>query len=93
METAIIYGKGGTMVTGDAIDLFRVKSIQLAVKSANRGMMLTRGMTMKRSLELASSITQKQYKGKKDAEKAINDLQLWLDAFKATIPIIDEREV
>lgn len=89
--TLVHHTNGGTMLTGDAIPVFRVITIRSAIKMhRDCGMIPTRGMTITRLFGLAKDITGNTYKrGQHDA--AIADLTTWIDAAKASLPIQDDR--
>lgn len=90
-NSAITLSNGGTIFTGDAINLFQAVTLKGALKLyAKCGMIPTRGMTITKMLKLASSITDKTYK-RGDAMQAHDDLVIWIDAARASMPIIDNR--
>ncbi len=88
-DSYVQTSQGATSFVGpDAIALYRTMQLKSAIKfTAKTGMLMRRGATMKYMLAEASKITGKPYKGKKDADKAVADLQTWVDAMNAAIPI------
>jgi hypothetical protein len=90
-QTAITLSKGGTTFTGDAINFYQAATLKGALKLyASCGMIPTRGFTITKMLKLAQTFTGKTYK-RGDAAKAAADMQEWVDACKAAMPIIDNR--
>lgn len=92
-NTAIThYPDGSTLLEGDAIEFFRAASLKGALKLyAKTGMIPTRGVTITRMLAMAGDITKKKYR-RGEAMKAHDDLKVWCDAFRATIPdVVVER--
>jgi hypothetical protein len=88
-NTAITHTPGGTVLTGDAIEFFRVAHLKGFLKLyAKTGMIPTRGVTITHMLALASDVTKKKYR-RGDAMKAHDDLKVWCDAFRATIPDVE----
>jgi hypothetical protein len=89
--SAVTHHNGGTTFTGDAIHLYRAVTLKGALKlHRDCGMIPTRGMTITKMFAIAQQITGKKYKrGGHDA--AITDLTAWIEAAKASMPIIDER--
>ena len=86
-----LHNDGGFTLTGDAIPMFQVITLKGAIKLHKAcGMIPTRGMTITKMLQSASNVTGKKYKrGQHDA--AIADLELWLAAAKASMPVTDNR--
>lgn len=91
--TAIKHSNGGTILTGDAIEMYRWKVLQQAIKLyANTGMLMTRGAKIGMLMAQASEVTKKKYpKNKEGYLKAVADLQTSIDTLKAAIPVTDER--
>lgn len=90
-QTAVTFSNGSTSFTGEAVSLFRVMQIKSSIRlHRDTGMIPTRGVTITRMLTMAGEITGKKYKrGHHDA--AINDLTVWIEAAKASMPIVDNR--
>ena len=74
----------------DAIQLFRVNQIRTALRGLKIGLMPTRGVGKKRVLEMAGEISGKHYK-LNQIDTAITDLTSWIEAAKASMPILDQR--
>jgi hypothetical protein len=69
---------GCTVVTGQGIELMRLTCLRSACKMAKMGMVLTRGMTRKRCLEMVAEVAGKPFpKGAKGLDAAIE----WLDGY------------
>ncbi len=89
--SAVTLSNGGTTFTGDAIPMFQAITLKGALKLyAACGMIPTRGYTITKMLAAAKQITGKPYK-RGEAAKAAEDLQVWIDAARASMPIIDNR--
>jgi hypothetical protein len=90
-SSAVTHHNGGTTFTGDAIHLYRAVTLKSAIKLHKAcGMIPTRGMTITKMLGSAEQITGKKYKrGQHDV--AITDLTAWIEAAKASMPIIAQR--
>lgn len=88
-DTAItLHKNGGFTLTGDAIPMFQVVTLKGALKMyAKCGMIPTRGMTITKMLKSAAAITGKAYK-RGEAMKAHDDLVIWIEAAKASMPVI-----
>jgi hypothetical protein len=87
-----IHKDGGFSLTGDAIPMFRVITLKGAIKLHRQtGLIPTRGVTISKMLAMAGEITGEKYK-RGQHERAEADLQLWIDAAKASMPYKDDRE-
>ena len=89
-DSYIAIGKGGTSFVGpDAVQLFAAATIRSAmVLYIATGMKASRTYTPKNMLAAASRITGKPYKrGRGGLKLAAADLQLWIDAMKAALPV------
>jgi len=82
---------GATVLTGDAIPLFGVIALKGAIKLHKAtGLVPRRGVTITSMLTQAGRVTGKRYKrGGHDA--AVADLEAWIAAAKASMPVLDER--
>jgi len=85
-DSYIQTGVGGTMFAGpDATELVRAMMLRSAIKAAKMGMMLTRGMTMTKSMAMAQRYTGKKYK-RGQADIAITDLTVWINTMNCSLP-------
>lgn len=96
MTDQITLTDGGTMFSGpDSVNLFRAVTLGSALKMYARcGMIPTRGMTITGLLQLASEYTGKNY-GRGNREKAAlaaADVQVWVNAMRSAIPVVDMRQ-
>jgi hypothetical protein len=92
-QTAIKHYDGGTVLTGDAVTLYRWKSIQQFIGLYMKtGMIPTRGVTISKMIKMAGEITGKKYKNNRPGwQQAYDDLQVSCDTLRAAMPVIDER--
>lgn len=87
----ITYNKDGSLsslVGREAVELMRVQTIIMGIKmhvQSGGKMQITRGMGIMKLLEMAYTYTGKTYK-RKQAEDAMNDLNVWFQTMKSTIP-------
>lgn len=86
---------GGTFFAGpDAIALYRAITIRAALRMyAQCGMLPTRGMTPTKMLRAAGEYTG-QYYGRVNVnkcQKAIKDLDEWIAAMRAALPVYDHE--
>jgi hypothetical protein len=87
---AVTFHKGGSVsFTGDAVQLYRAMALVSALKLAERGLQVHRTMTRARTLRLASDLTGKRYK-RGAYLAAAADVQAWVEACKASMPVIVE---
>lgn len=84
-------GKVSALVGPDAVNLFRAIQLKGAIKLYRQtGMIPTRGVTITKMLEIATKdYTHKAYKGKNKCEAAEADLQEWVEAMKAAMPVVE----
>jgi len=84
MDKALSY------VGPDATKYAAVKILRGAIKlHRDTGMIPTRGMTITRMLQSATTITGRLYKGKTKHDDAIYDLTKWIDAMRAALPVVE----
>lgn len=90
-DAEIVYRKNGelsTLVGKDAVELARVRTIIMGIKINIRTggkMMLTRGASITRLLEMAGKYTGKKYK-RTEKEKAVADLEVWFREMRDALP-------
>ncbi len=83
----ITISNSSTTFTGDGIALYQAMTLKSALSLyAKCGMIPTRGYTITKMLAAASQITGKKYK-RGEATKAADDMQIWIEAAKASMPI------
>lgn len=82
------YSAGGVSFVGyDAVHLYRAKLTKVALRAHQRtGLMVTRGATKRRLLDLIQSYTGKIYK-RTQVEAALQDLEQWIVACEAAMPV------
>jgi hypothetical protein len=92
-DSFIEAGKGHTTFVGpDATRLFAAVSLRGAIGLyLETGMRANRVYTPARMLAAASVITRKPHKRTQLAQ-AQADLTAWIEAMKAALPVIDQRE-
>ena len=92
-EDHIAINKHSTAYVGfDAVMLMRATMLRSSIKLyAATGMIPTRGVTITKMLAMATEYTGKKYKRGQYAE-AQADLQAWIDAMKAAMPVVDNRD-
>ncbi len=98
-EPHITYAKDGSLrslVGRDAVSLMRVATIISGIKmniATGGQMILTRGATITKLLTMATEYTGQKYGPRKAGEKerAIKDLEVWLQTMKSTIPSSIEK--
>lgn len=87
MSSEICVGASGTTFAGpDAVLLHRAMTLRAALKLAQAGIRVRRGLSRTRLLEIATQITGKPY-GRQEAPAAIEDLTTWIDTMKLALPI------
>jgi hypothetical protein len=92
-DSHLVVRKDNTVQTysgPDAVNFFRARILLSGLNMwADTGgkMILTRGMTLKRMLEITTGYTGKSYK-RKDLEQAIKDLDIWLQTMQTALPIV-----
>lgn len=88
-DSYIQSSPGGAIsfVGPDAVEIFRVIALKSALGLLKAGITPTRGFTAKYGLGLVTAITQKTYKGADKFDKARADLETWLTAARASIPV------
>jgi hypothetical protein len=75
-DTITLHKNGGMSFKGpEAVDIYRIKSLKMAIKMAEGGMMLTRGMSKTRCLKMATEYTGIKYK-RTEAAKAMEHLDM-----------------
>lgn len=87
----IVYSKGRgeaiSYVGKDATQLFRVNMLKVSIRLwLKTGMKPTRGVGIKKMLEMASHYTGRKYKTSQAAE-AIDDLHNWVSVMVSALPI------
>jgi hypothetical protein len=89
----VSVGAGGTAFVGeDGVRLFQAMSLRAGLRIyAKTGMKPNRLWTPKAMIALASSITGKAYKGRSRYDQAIADLDVWIAAAKASLPVVGAR--
>lgn len=77
----IIKSSGGTMFTGPDVHVYQVAALRSGLGLLAVGIKPNRSWTsIKLALAAATHYTGQPYKGKKDIERARQDLQIWLDS-------------
>jgi hypothetical protein len=90
-DDKIVYNKDGTLralVGKDAVHLMRIQTIISGLRmsiSTGGKMILTRGATPTKLLQLASEYTGKKYK-RTQKQQAIDDLQIFFNNLKSSLP-------
>lgn len=90
-DDKIVYNKDGSLSAlhgKDAVSLMRVATIICCLKMAiatNGRMILTRGATPTRLLQMATEYTGQKYK-RTEKERAIQDLKVWMETMKSALP-------
>lgn len=92
-NTAIQHSPGGTVMTGDAIELFRYATLRSAIGLYKKtGMIPTRGVGIRQMLAQAAKITGKKgYTTGKGIDLALADLEKTIETLKAAIPHLNEK--
>ena len=89
-DSVIIASEHSTTFVGpDAIKLYRAVTLKHSIKMwVDHGIIPTRGVTITHMMKLATGYTGITYKrGPAGAAMAIEDLDKWINAMKAAIPI------
>lgn len=85
------YHKDGSLSVAsgrEAVECVRVATLMSAIGLLKHGIQPTRGFTMKKALDMATTYTAKSYK-RTEAETARADLKVWLENMKSTIPVVN----
>lgn len=93
-DSYISVGKHGSMTFDgpDAVLLFLATTLRGAIGLyLKTGMKAGRTYTVTNMLDAAGRVTGKRYK-RSELAKAQADLTTWIEAMKAALPVIDERE-
>lgn len=90
-DSHIVYSKSRKEATSyvgrDATQLFRVNMLKVSIRLwLKTGMKPTRGVGIKKMLEMASVYTGRKYKTSQAAE-AIDDLHNWVSVMVSALPI------
>jgi hypothetical protein len=87
-DSIITFGPGGTSFCGeDGVRLYRATALKVALTTyAKYKMRMGRAWTPTVMLNMATGITGKTYK-RGQYELAAADVQGWIDAMKAAIPV------
>lgn len=92
---AIVQHDGGTTLTGDATLIPRALYCKIGLEMNVKGnkMLLTRTATPAALCAIATEFTGHEYnfRSKASKQKAISDLETWIQTMKSAIPNIDER--
>ncbi len=72
----------------DAVEYYRVAALKSALRLLKVGIKPNRQLTATRALQLATAITKKPYKGAAKFDTASADLDIWLAAARASLPVI-----
>jgi hypothetical protein len=87
----IVVGESCTVFEGrDAILLVKAKTLKVTIRLAMNGIRVHHSIGLKKLLETATQITAKKYK-RSEGVAAIDDLEQWIAAMQAAIPIHNER--
>lgn len=86
-DSYISTGKGGTMFVGpDAMRLFQAVTLRSALGLLKAGIKPSRGWTMTKALQMATSYTSKPYK-RTECDRAVADMTLWIEAMRCAMPV------
>jgi hypothetical protein len=86
-DSYISHGKGGTMFAGpDAVMLFQATALRSGLGLLKVGIKPSRGWTITRALQMATSYSGKTYK-RTEIDRAMADLKLWIDAMRCALPV------
>lgn len=85
-EPSIRYSKTGTTFAGEeAVEVYRATVLWSSLGLLSKGITPTRGLTVKKALALCTQYTGQSYK-RTEIDKARNDLKVWIETMKSTIP-------
>lgn len=85
-------GRATSFVGADATNYFRANTLRLGIKFyGETGMKLTRHIGIKDMLAMAKEYTGKDYKGKKDCSRAVDDLTVWIEAMRTALPAVQRK--
>ena len=86
-DSYISHSKGGTMFSGpDAVRLFQATALYTGLGLLQVGIKPSRGWTITKALQMATSYTGKRYK-RTQAAQARADLKVWMDVMRSALPI------
>jgi hypothetical protein len=72
--------------------LYQATALRVSLELYKKtGMIPTRGVTITKMMQLATTFSKKPYK-RGQIDVAIQDVKEWCEAMKAAMPIIDERK-
>lgn len=89
-ESAVTFHKGtGAVVhTGDAVKLYQAKVLRQSIKACQIGMRLNRSATPTNVMATISKFTGNRYtRGKAGMQKALDDINQWIAACEAAMPV------
>jgi hypothetical protein len=90
-DSYIVYSRGRKEATSyvgkDATELFRVNMLKVSIRLwVKTGMKPTRGMGIRKMLDMATQYTGRKYKTS-EAAQAIDDLHNWVTCMVSAMPI------
>ena len=90
-DSYIVYSKGRQEATSyvgrDATELYRVNMLKVSIRLwVKTGMKPTRGMGIRKMLDMATQYTGRRYKTSQ-ASEAIDDLHNWVSTMVSAMPI------
>lgn len=80
---------GQSFVGPDAIKLYRAIVLRSALRLFGHGIKPGRGYTLAKTLAAASAITGTTYAGKRDIERAREDLRTWAERMRERLPLVE----
>ena len=91
-DSYVQVSSGGTTFAGrDGVSLFQATTLKVGLGMyARTGVLPNRAWTPSAMLAAAGRITQKTYKRGQHAQAAA-DLEQWIAAMRAALPVIDEK--
>lgn len=91
MDSYISVGPSGTTFCGeDATKLFQAAVLRSGLGLLKAGIKPNRSWTITGALKMATGYTGKKYK-RTEIDKARADLQIWIGAMKAAIPVEEHK--
>lgn len=92
-DSAVTFTRTGAVIhTGDGVRLYQARVVRQGLKACQKGMRINRAYTPTNCLRSATNITGQTYpsRGKKALESAITDLDEWIRACEAAMPVVRE---
>lgn len=92
-SAVVIHSSGSVTHQGDAVRLYQARVVRQGLKACMMGLRLNRSYTPTNCLRTAGTFTGKRYgRGKPALTEALADMDQWIAACEAAMPVIVEDD-